>query len=702
MTARARLPPPPSPQLGFAHQPEAQQHTDPGSSSSDEHITATVWLPPHPSPQLHQHDTAGQQHSQQLAPLYLKSDHQNGPSHYQKSETTSTAAETGDRAQVQQKPHRAGALSAFQRAIQSNFPTVSDTKACVSLVPASAESPPLQQRSRVNGGPRVGQEGPQSPQFIKKGDGDVLEEAGTPPLSIRASSTLQELLKSNCGRNAQSAIREVLACLAAEERLLEDSTAPHLASPNRESHERGAVGLGVGSSSDNPVRRAVPFDGATDTSQSHDTLLEASMEASVGISFQCDGGHSHAVTEDRDVVNCVDSDTDSHHGRHAYGKVLLQPRMHVLEDTLGDHAYDREETVRVVASSCEFDVHGGDALLARSGTQTAASAADEHISEHGREWRASSAAHEKHPKRAVQTKFSLVSGYGSNDLGYHRTGEGRGVGESSLDAAHMQMYSLQSLPSARDGASVQLAQRTRQYTHQQKGPGAKGGPGRRVGASSALRSNSHTAVAQMGTVGIDAAATKTAPRKPIKTSKAAHKKLRSQRGRSSARCAPMHASMPEHPAWKPPCGPLSTSVEAPRTRASPLAQSQSGRAPPTTAPAPPRAAKGKLKAKRSKRVKAKRSVLKGPAGTHASAADGEQWEWNWVREGNATGAVAGILGAPVDTTCVRVGGLERMFGTKESRAATLAQIRGVQAATAMAATAHLRQVCLAQYHCTCT
>jgi hypothetical protein len=102
---------------------------------------------------------------------------------------------------------------------------------------------------------------------------------------------------------------------------------------------------------------------------------------------------------------------------------------------------------------------------------------------------------------------------------------------------------------------------------------------------------------------------------------------------------------------------------------------------PTPTTQPPCATKSNLKAKgKAKKIKAKRSAAKGPVAVYDSVVGrGHEWEWDWAGSGDEAVNDVG-------------GGLEKLFGTNESRAATLAQIMGVQAATAMAATAHLRKV----------
>ena len=548
----------------------------------------------------------------------------------------------------------------------SNIPTASAAQNCA-LVLARAGSPPLPQRRETHEGPSAEHDGPRSPDLVRNGAGSALGEARTPPLSVRASSTLQELLKSNCGRNAQSAIREVLACLAAEERKLEDVTAPQCASPCRESQDRVA-------SAEHAVCRAVPFDGATDTSQSHDTLLEASLERSVEASAQASFQHEgrSAVRESRDVVGYTDSDSESYHAQYACDVTQWHPGMHARQ---AEFCNNQEETVRVVASSCGSDMNDSVAVGAHSRVYPAASEAEQLHAGHGRASGASRAPQEARPQRAVQTQFSLVTGRAGDGMAYPR-GVKHGGG-SNVYEARLQMYSLQSLPPAPDSQSSQPAQLSELKVN--------GGADTRGRASTG---NIHSNPTRPP-------GPKAAPRNgnSAKSSKRAPKKVRCHRGRSiSARRTPVNASMPEHPAWKPPCGPLATSADAPRTRVSPIPST--GRVLPPVENLSSRPAKGKLKAKRAKKVKSKRAASKGPVATHASAVGGEDaWELSWARDGSVLGAAVEVGGSPGATIAAQGGGLERMFGTKASRAATLAKIRGVQAATAMAATAHLRQAC---------
>lgn len=584
-----------------------------------EQVTARDWLRPALSlrPDKHQSEQSGAHH--------IKDHHHDSRPGSSKHSDSGGGCEkqVTHTAQYRLRPH-ASVLSPFQRAVLSNTCPTNESGARASAAPTQSQSPV--HHVRLQGSVQARHESPQSPGLKNKHPGHDIEEVGTPPLSVRASSTLHELLKSGCGRNAQSAIREVLACLAAEERLLEEVTSPKFNSPQYECHEHEA--LHPAPVSDQEGVWPQKGDSATDTSQSNDTILEASSQTYSGHQRQGDAACSSGAMDNQAAINSVDSHVDT-------------------------ALWDGEETVRVVASSCELNFPGTNAYTEDGSMPSRSQQAPSIVPQ-----MAAPCTNVKPTVRTIQTKFSLVSGMAHDAADFqHRS---------------QQMHLHQAAGRSPDRAPVTHLSQKKQLSKRKDGPMTKSGAPGRLGAATTAQLRSREVVAPTASK---------APRSkvhPERASKVFNKQGRAQQSRSiNASDSLHHDSMVEQPAWKPACGPLATS-DTPRTRVSP--SPQQSHLPSQVAPAAARPSKGPVKAKRTKKVKAKRKSTKSTLATHATAVSPNQnLGWEHVNGD--------------DDVFFPGGGLQGLFGTKESRAATLAQIREVQAATAMAATTPLRQVC---------
>jgi hypothetical protein len=503
-------------------------------------------------------------------------------------------------------------------------------------------------------------------------------ELRTPSIAA-ASATLQALLHSGCGRNAQSAIREVLECLREEERALEEqyrADEGRILSRRSESGNSSSQAQDVWSCSKSHVAHTTRLR-QDRPCRAKGTLGSGDADRRDGLAWQEASAQAQLAQKNvHDRVSDMRAKPwQGYHGRPADESagtgITVDETVHVIPSPFGlgaavlaesDQAYVRNMSITNVplesdhnatADGCVPETEcSQDSMRAHTGQREACEQCTPGMRS-CTEWPLPCAA---------RSTFSLLP-QDCVDVppGAHAEGAPGGAPEDK------RIYTLKSLPAGAEctaqsgagvpqkGASGSAAAERRSRAGTSKGIVPGGGTHRSVRDAHALRLG-HAELSKRWsdrTVGGQAAASSSSALKP---NRCRHSTVRA-RTTTAAKQPATSSNCTALPAWRPPCGPATRALSADCHRILPASQRAHVQASFSAADS--------SKVQRKKKKKKKKL---------------------------AAAQRAAAVSVQLDSINDPLAYLEEAFGPPESAAAAVEKIRQARLAAAMAATAQLRTV----------